>query len=196
MAWKIEMVEILRAMINDFNSTDYTDLTLQRVIASAALQVNREMKFSLPYKVTISITSPDIVPDPTFDGDANSPSTRDDDYVNLVCLKAACMTDRGGAILAAKRAIAVKDGDSYIDLRGTLQGRLKLLETGWCSVFDAAKMEYKLGGLSSGIGVAIMSPFRLVGRGFDYGGGTSGTGGFFQDSAEGGNGGRSGRDFY
>lgn len=159
MAWDEEMLTILRVMVNDQAESVYSDASLKTTLLVAAFQVNQELDFARDY--TVSIMGETISPDPTLD------DSRDDSFVNLACLKAACITDRGGAILAARQAIAVKDGASAIDLRGNLQGKLRLLEKGgWCAVYQDAKFEYLTNASKSIAGAAIMTPFRL----YAYGG--------------------------
>ncbi len=155
MSWQTELTTILRVLVNDSAGTLYSDTTLQTTLAVAARQVGLEMTFSKIYVVTIADPLV-ITPDPTDDIGLN----RDDSFNNLTTLKAACIIDHGAAILAAKQAIAVKDGSSSIDLRGIMLGKLKLLEKGWCAVYDDAKLEYKLGAVVIA-GAAVMTPFRL-----------------------------------
>lgn len=153
MAWQTELVELLRVMVNDLADTPtYSDYRLQRVLVVAAFQVSTELDFSRDF--VVDVTAQTITPDPT-DGD-----DRNDAFTNLVCMKAACITDRGEAAAAAKQAIAVRDGTSAIDLRGNLQGKLKLLEKGWCAAYDDAKLEYQAGQVHTA-GAAIIGPFRF-----------------------------------
>jgi hypothetical protein len=159
MAWDEEMLLVVRVMVNDQEAQTYTDDSLLRLILVAAFQVAQELPFPLDYRA--DVVNETLTPDPTM-------GTRDESFINLVCLKAACIADRGAAILAAKQAIAVKDGTSAIDLRGNLQGKLKLLEKGWCAVYTDAKAEY-LTTQSGGIaGAAVMTPFRLYAHQNDY----------------------------
>jgi hypothetical protein len=166
MAWQTEMVEILRALVNDLPSTTYTDLTLQRMLAVAALQVTQELanRFLLKYAGRPDPTAPNITPDPT---DVNT--GRDESFINLCCLKAACITDHGAAIVAARQGIMVKDGSSSIDLRGIAISKLKLLESGWCAVYEDTKLEFITGSSGNVAGAAIMTPFRLFADGSFYG---------------------------
>jgi hypothetical protein len=81
-------------------------------------------------------------------------------------LKAACIIDRGAASIAAKQAIRVHDGNSSIDLRGAMIGKIALLKAGgWCAVYEDAKLEYQTGQVRIA-GAAIMSPFRLYAQGY------------------------------
>jgi hypothetical protein len=156
MAWDDDLTTILRVLVADTNSVTYTDDTLEQTLVVAAFQVLQQLDFAQTY--TVSIANVTIVPDPTV-----SP-TKDDAFSNLVCLKAACITDRGAAITAANRAIAVRDGSSSIDLRTILEGKLKLLKQGWCAVYEEARTEY-LTTQGGEAGAAIMTPFRTIARG-------------------------------
>lgn len=155
MAWQDEMVTILRTTIMDLATTPtYSDDRLQQVIVVCARYVLQEMTFSQPF--TADVSNIDIRPDPTND----SGNTRDDSFINMVCLKAACFTDRGEARLSAGQAVSVKDGSSSIDLRSIASTRLAMLQKGWCKVYDDEKFAYMSGQVRTA-GAAIMTPFRV-----------------------------------
>lgn len=163
MAWQDEMDVLLRVLVNDVASTTYTDDTIEQTLVCAAFQVSQEMLFSQVFKVDMANIK--ITPDPTVDLSAQSgPNTRDESYINLVCLKAACIIDRGAASVAASQAIAVKDGASAIDLRDTAKSKLALLKSGWCAVYEDARMEYRAGQVRIA-GAAVMTPFRIYAMG-------------------------------
>lgn len=147
------MVAALRAMVLDLGAQpEHDDATLAKLVAAGALQASRGSTFVNEY--VVSIASPSIEPDPTLE------ATRDDAFVNLACMKAACVLDRGRAAVAAGQAIAVVDGRSSVDLRGVASARSNLLRSGgWCQAFRDAKLEHDLGA-SSAAGTAIMTPFR------------------------------------
>ena len=157
--WTTELPLILQVMVNDIAGAVYSSDTLLKTLAVAARQVSLEMEFSQSFVITIAST-PLIVPDPCDD------ASRDDSFNNLVTIKAACIIDRGAAILATKQGIAVKDGSSSIDLRDVSKGKLALLQSkdGWCSVYEDAKMEYKLGSTRIA-GQMVIGPFRLFAQG-------------------------------
>ena len=167
--WQTEMVALLRTLINDTASTPtYTDDRLEQVLVTAARFVSMELRFAQPYQG--NITSVQIVPDPT--DEANG--FRDEFYINLTCLKAACIIDRGSAGAAAGQAIMIRDGTSQIDLREAFKAKLSLIAKGWCAVYDDVKDEYLVGQTGSvTMGLAIMGPFRayannyLQGRRYD-----------------------------
>lgn len=156
MAWQDDMVEILRVMVNDMDTTQtYTDDKLLRVLVVSCFQVISELQFAQTY--TVSISNQTLSPDPTVEG------TTDQSFVNLVTQKAACVIDRGSAIIAASRAISVRDGGSSVDLRGVFQGKLALLEKGWCAVYADTKLEYQMNGAAVA-GAVVMTPFRVYAK--------------------------------
>ncbi len=161
MAWQDDATEVLRVLVNDMDSPQtYSDDKLERVLVVAAFQVLLEATFSQDFVVSISNAS--ILPDPTLG------AGKDESFVNLFCLKSACIIDRGGAVAAAQRAISVRDGSSAVDLRGVFGAKLQLLEKGWCAVYEDSKLDYQAG-RSRVAGAAIVSPFRLFATG-GYGG--------------------------
>lgn len=156
MAWDDDMTTILRLLVADPNSETYSDDTLQLTIIVAAFQVLQQVDFPTAY--ALSVANVTMAPDPTLT------ATKDDSFVNLVTLKAACITDRGAAITAANQAIYVKDGSSTIDLRAILKGKLRLLAEGWCAVYDDELLKFQSN--RQGVaGAAIMTPFRTVATG-------------------------------
>jgi hypothetical protein len=99
------------------------------------------------------------LPDPT------ATLTQDDAYVNLVTIKAACVIDRGEARTQVKQALYVVDGKSSVDLRSIPLAKIRLLEKGWCAVYDAEKYDYHSKLLSGSVGTVILTPFRLYAQG-------------------------------
>lgn len=159
MSWQTEMVEYVRVLVYDLDTTQiYPDDRLQRMILIASRQVLVELDVSIAYVVDIGAMN--ITPDPTVD--------RDDPFINLACLKAACLIDRGEAAFAAKRGIAFKEGGSSVDLRGPAQWRMKLLAVSNCEAYAQTKLEYQAGQITTA-GAAIMGPIRLYAYGnYDY----------------------------
>lgn len=156
MAWQAEMGTLLRVLLNDLVIPyQFSDQRLYQAITASAQLVLSEMQFMLVY--TADMQSLSIDPDPT-DRDT---MTRDDNFINLVCLKAACITERGEARNAVRQGISIRDGSSAIDLRGPLQGRLALLKQGYCQAYEDVKMEYKTGRVGVVAGASIMTPFRV-----------------------------------
>lgn len=144
---------ILRVLLDDLASAVYTDDSLHKLLTASALQVCQELDLDTTYTVDFSLYS--VSPDPA------ASATRDDSFVNLLTLKAACMNDRAKAGTAAKQSIRVKDGTSEIDLGGIAAARIALLKMGGnCEAYNIAKFEYQNNLLSS-VGSVVMTPFRL-----------------------------------
>lgn len=155
MAWDDDGIVLLRALINDSDATAYryTDTRLTEALLVAAFQVNLEIDFLNDY--VISLGNETITPDPT------NINTKDDNFLNLIAVKAACIIDRGSAGTAADQAIMVQDGSSRIDLREAFKAKLSLLQKGWCAVYDNMKQEYITSQQGVIVGAAIMTPFRI-----------------------------------
>lgn len=147
------MVPLLRTYINDLDETSprYSDERLEGALVAAARLVVQELTFDNDY--AMSVPNVTIAPDPT---DA---ATRDEAFIDLVTVKAACVLDRGAAGLAAGQAIMVQDGSSRVDLRDAFKANLSLLEKGWCAVYAEMAETYANGTYGS-YGIAIMTPFR------------------------------------
>jgi len=158
-SWETDCIELLRNLINDVDEPQrYTDDRLTRLLVVSAFQILRVADFSQNFNVDISQQL--INPDPT-DGDNN---TKDEDFVNLMCLKAACTIDHGSAIVAAQRAISVKDMVTQIDLRDVATNALTLLEKGYCAAYEGSLDDYNSG--DGSICAAVMSPFRTRNRNY------------------------------
>ena len=153
--WQAEMITLLRVLVDDLSSPyTYTDGRMTQVLAVAAQLVTAELNF--PYDFQVNIQALTITPNPT-----DRAGTRDDNFINLVCIKAACLIERGESRNSVGQSIAIRDGSSSIDLRGSMDGRLKLLEKGWCAVYEDTKLEYQASRNGAIAGAAIMTPFRV-----------------------------------
>lgn len=154
MAWQDEMGELLRVMVWDMTTPPtYPDDSLQRVLVASAQMVETEMDFLWLY--VADIPNRDIVPDPT------DPVTRDDNFVNLVCMRAAAIIDQG--VARTEPGIVIRDNGSSVDLRGKLEAALKLVALGWAKEYEQQKLVYQAGLLHNGIvGAAVIGPFRSM----------------------------------
>lgn len=164
--WRQDGLELLRVMLDDLEETPiYSDSKLSRILVVAAYQLVSEVTFTTEY--TVDISQQLITPDPT-DSDNE---TNDETFVNLMCLKAACIISRGAAIKAAGKAVSGSDMNAVkFDLTGVADSTLKLLDKGWCAVYKEALDNYEYG--DGFIGRAVMGPFRTCVNG--YRGGASG----------------------
>lgn len=156
--WLYELILMLRYMIWDISSTDYSDESLRNLILIASQLVNQEITFSTTY--TINFGNASISPDPT------ATATRDNAFINLVVLKAACLTDQAMAKRKAKlEGVRASLGPAALNVGGHLAGYLKILESpgGACAMYEQMRLQYTCGNVN--IVRAILSPF--VGNDFD-----------------------------
>ena len=148
--WKSEMVRILRYLINDLDvSPTYSDDRLEETLLVASQFVINDVSFSVTYSVDVDECS--LSPDPTS-------APKDNPFINLACLKAACIIDRGVFRDKARQAgILIKSGSEQINTTGMLDGYKHLLDKGYCAVYAEAKKDFLFGGGT--VGEAIITPF-------------------------------------
>jgi hypothetical protein len=149
MPWQNEMTLIVRHLVNDLNTSDYTftDSRLEEAVLVSAQLASLEIDFEKTY--TIDVDSVSLSPDPTITGD------KDDSFINLVSLKTAHMLLGSEIKTHSLNAISLRDGPSALDLRGIVTG-LKILFDDITVRFEEAKMQYKLNGV---VGQAILGPY-------------------------------------
>ena len=142
--WKTEMVIMVRHLINDLDQPyEYDDERIESLILIAAQFVLTDVIFSTTYSV--DLTEHELTPDPI--------DTRDNDFINLVCLKAACIVETNEAKSAAGQAISIKDQGSAISLGGTggvLDGRLQIWRQGSCKKYEESVLKFLQTGSSVG----------------------------------------------
>lgn len=157
MAWQDEMTELLKTMTFDFNTpARYPDSTYERLLVGAAKLVSGELQFTQAFRADLANT--DIKPDPTD----TTGGTRDDNFVNLVCMKAAAIIDQGQVRLES--GIIIRDNGSMVDLHYKLDAAIKLLNSsgGWGNQYEQQKLLYLADQLDEVAGRAVMGPFRSV----------------------------------
>ena len=149
MAWQNEMTVIVRHLVNDLNSSDYTfaDDRLEEAILVSAQLSALEIDFENSY--TIDVDSLTLTPDPT------DSSNKDDSFINLVSLKTSQMLLGSELKTHSLNAISLRDGPSALDLRGIVTG-LKILFDDINRRYEEAKTQYKLDGV---VGQAILGPY-------------------------------------
>jgi hypothetical protein len=173
LTWQTETTMTLRYMVADTAiPATYTDISLQELFLIGAHFVQTEITFPTPYKINVAKLL--ISPDPTLD------ISRDDPFIDLAILKAACIIDNNEARLAAKRAVIMRDAQKTIDMRQVSLSKIEIWKNGWCNEYETARFQYALGNVSAG--AAVLGPFRLEmnwmtgpwtpnGYGVPYGGG-------------------------
>ena len=150
MAWTDDMPTIVRYLVNDVDSNNYTypNGRIKQTIVVAAQLVLNEIDFDKTYTVTVSTSG--ISPDPTA-------ATKDDAFINLVSLKSACLIASSELRTKSLDAVRVSDGSSSIDAGGVLRG-FEALSKSMCQRYESAKLEYKAG--NSVAGQAILTPYE------------------------------------
>jgi len=160
MSWQGQMSTVVRHLINDVDATAYTfsPSRIETTILVAAQLMVMNVDFGNDY--TINVEASSLSPDPTDDG------TKDDPFVALACLRAACIILGSEIRKESGNAISIKDGPSAIDLRG-VTSTLTVLYKDLCEKYDQALVEYRAGNSVSG--QSILGPYSpgsdLVNRG-------------------------------
>lgn len=153
MAWQNEVVPMLRILIADTDvEPEYSDTQLAEISVVAAKLIVKEIKFRNTYTITVSALT--ISPDPSTD----------EDFMNFMVLKAACLADHGQfRAKALLEGIRVNCGPTSLAVGGHLAGFKTLLEVGPCKTYEELKKQYLF---SNNLAVrGIFGPF--VGNNFD-----------------------------
>ena len=105
MSWQGQMSTILRYLIDDIDSSAYkfSDHRMETTLLVAAQLVTLEVDFNNTY--TINVEQCKLTPDPTDD-------VKDNAFINLVCLKAACVMIGSQIRSESANSISIKDGPS------------------------------------------------------------------------------------
>ena len=152
MAWPDEMTMVIRYMVGDTDDTayKYTDARYKELLIVSALFVNRIVDFNWVY--TIRPTTYTISPDPTLD------TSRDDDFIALVCLKGASILIRGELKVAANNGIMFKDRDTMVDSNSKILA-MKATMKEYDDQFEEARWFFQLEGRA--LGKAILGSLNL-----------------------------------
>lgn len=158
--WNTEVVILLRYLINDLGVPPrYDDARLTQLLTVAANFVIVDV--GLEQKYSTSITNSTIMPDPT--------SPRDNGFINLISIKAACIVDSGEARAVSGQAITIRDSGSEVALGNIASAKLALLtsKTGWCAAYEEARFAYLAGDVNTA-GEAILGPYRIYSSAYGY----------------------------
>lgn len=155
MSWQTEIPIIVRVLINDLDSQPmYSEERLLQTIAVAAKYVQFDVVLDHAYSVDVANSM--ITPDPTED--------RDEIFISLVSLKAACIIDQSTfRTKAVNEGIRVALGPAQLWVAGNLAGWKTLLELGPCATYEELVSHWDVGQATTAR--AILSPF--VGNKFD-----------------------------
>ena len=110
MSWQGEMGTIVRHLINDVDSSSYSFSTsrIETSILVAAQLSSFNVDFTNEY--TINVEGCSLSPDPT------DTDTKDNAFLAIICLRAACIIVGSEIRSESGNAISIKDGPSSIDL--------------------------------------------------------------------------------
>ncbi len=115
MSWQGQMSTIVRHLVNDLDSSNYkyTDNRIETSILVASQLMIMNVDFNNTYDINVEACR--LSPDPTDEG------TKDNPFITLSCLRAACIIIGSEIRSESGNAISIKDGPSAIDLRGVPQ---------------------------------------------------------------------------
>jgi hypothetical protein len=148
MTWQNEMVRIVRFLVNDLDASSYPDSRLEETILVAAQLINPTIDFDNTY--TIDVDTIVLTPDPT------QLTTKDDWFINLVCLKTACIILGSETKTLSTQSYKIVDGPSTIDAKGVYDAN-KTLYDELCEQYDRLVLQYRAG--NSVAGQAILTPY-------------------------------------
>lgn len=149
MHWQDHSRLIVRQLINDLDSQQYSDSRIDTAVIVAAQLVSLELDFNNQYSIDVEDKS--INPDPLTDSI----------FINLVTVKAACIIIGGEIKTQSANAVSIRDGVSSIDMRGVAAILLELYKD-LSNRYDALAYNY---GYSGSSGKAILGPYS---PGSDY----------------------------
>jgi hypothetical protein len=148
--WEDTLVKMLRAEINDLDSTVYTDARLIQVLAISAYKVLQAVSFYNQY--TVNVMNESISPDPV--------EINDLDFSVFIVAKAACTILSGEAKAAASKAVMIKDGPSVLDNR-TASNNLQDSSKTICEAYKEMVEAYNFSGGSGDNASIVMGQFVL-----------------------------------
>ena len=127
MSWQAELTFVVRTLINDLNEPyEFSDSRIQQIIPVAGKYVQFDV--NLDYEYTIDVINQNISPDPI--------ERKDELFVSLICLKAACMIDQGTfRTKAALEGIRTQLGPASIGFSGGISGYRDIIDHGACGLY-------------------------------------------------------------
>ena len=144
------MSTVVRHLINDVDPTNYTFTTnrIETTILVAAQLIIMNVDFNNEYEINVEAST--LSPDPS------ASETKDNPFIALTCLRAACIVIGSEIRKESGNAISIKDGPSAIDLRG-VTSTLTVLYQDLCKKYEDALLDYRAG--NSVVGQSILGPY-------------------------------------
>jgi hypothetical protein len=106
MPWQIDLVTMVRGLIGDMASSNYSDNRIRQMIVIAAFEVNNTTSIKKDYDINISKVT--ITPDPIEERDLN--------FSVMTAYKAAVLMIQGEVRNQSLNSITISDGTSSINL--------------------------------------------------------------------------------
>jgi len=156
MSWQGEMSTIVRYLINDVDSSNYTYSyeRIETAILISAQLVLTEFDFENTYIVDVEQCY--LNPDPTDPTTGLVTANKDDGFINLVSLKTACIILGSELKTQSLNAVRVSDGPSSIDYTA-VAANVRFLYEHACKQYEEYKFNYAAG--NNAVGKAIISPY-------------------------------------
>lgn len=155
MAWDTTLVEQLRYVIGDYDSSNYyyTSTDLKKFLLVAAYQTLEALaSWGIDANYQIDLDGSTISPDPTSDVGYRS-------FANLMVIKAACLISSSQLrLMSMKTGYKVVDDKSTIDTTGVMASLKDNVKT-FCDGYKQAIQEFKENSTKTNVGSAILGPY-------------------------------------
>ena len=151
--WQNTSLIMLRTMLNDAgcDTVRYTPQRLEDLLITSAYFLPLEINFKTTYVVDVELRT--ITPNPVDEEDG-------DEFINLMVLKSACMTDEGNFRTAAlAQGVSARIGPASLTTSNYGQYLGTLLNEGPCKAYSRLVEVYNMSYDGSKIIRAVMSPF-------------------------------------
>lgn len=156
MSWQGELTTMVRHLINDTDEDNYTysDSRLETTVLVAAQLVNKEVDFESTYLIDVEQCT--LSPDPTDPTDALADANKDDGFIALVSLKAACIILGSEMKTQGLKAVRVVDGPSSVDYTAVAQ-HVRFLYEFACKQYEQYKFNFQA--CNNNVGKAVLTPY-------------------------------------
>jgi len=143
---------MLRTMLNDAGASSYTNSRLDDMLIASAYLIVSDINFITTYSVNIQDET--VSPDPSVTSDDGS------DFISLVVLRAACMSDESAFRTAAlMQGVQARCGPATLNTSAYGQYLREIFKDGPCKAYDTLKYEYNFGYDGKRVVRAVMGPF-------------------------------------
>lgn len=151
-SWSEEIISLIRVLIYDLDDTNqrYSDERLKKIAIASAQILIGDVAFNTKY--TVDFRTQEVTPNPSDE------ETRDNDFLNLAALKAACIISIAEAQKASTSGLTMSDGINKFSSTDKVKGMLELAKSGYCLQYRNARDDFSVA--AGVIGLAVLSPFN------------------------------------